>query len=163
MRGFGTYANYIALKPPWFGLCGLQRSTLFFSLIAIVAVRRTHAYIEGKKEEERERNANCSLRGGSYELVAKLNFCVLNSFGIIIPWYRARNHPRACFLYVCCIMAKFDVYEFLTFNAIYKQRIYVVAEKSVRECNMNINRVALRKQKHIVGKLIAKLQPLISL
>lgn len=59
------------------------------------------------------RDANCSLRSASYELVAKLNFCSLNSFGIIISWHRASL--RACFLlHVRCITAKFDVYEFLT-------------------------------------------------
>jgi len=60
------------------------------------------------------RDANCSLRGASYELVAKLNFCSLNSFGIIISWHRASL--RACFFHVRCIIAKFDVYEFLTLS-----------------------------------------------
>lgn len=90
----------------------LQRSTSFFSLMAV--------------HRRARRDANCSLQSRSYELVVKLNFCALNSFGIIIS-----RGIRAPFSFSSSsrvllprvwkrIMAKFDVYEFLTFNVIYK-------------------------------------------
>lgn len=169
-RGYCTVSTYIyelhRFKAARSGLYGFQRSTSFFSLTtAIVVVRCAR------------RNANCSLHDGSYGLVAKLNFCALNSFGVIISWYRSL--PRACFLHVCCIMAKFDVYEFLTFNAIYKRRILSTVQRERWEIggmeeererkreakykyNMNIYyilRIKFTRERERERKLIVKLKP----
>lgn len=98
-----TCANCIALKPRAIWITWFAKVNFVFQFDCN----------RGSSVRAR-RDANCSLRGGSYELVVKLNFCSLNSFGIIISWHRASL--RACFFHVRCIIAKFDVYEFLTLS-----------------------------------------------